>query len=117
MNSTCIGSSQAREAIQKCCLAHAVSAEQSPKLPAFQLQVQVTGDLDVRDADIESIDVQSAYDFSLARFNSSRNNGTPRIAVMTPTGSCRGAMTDLARVSETTRKHPPNSVAAGIRIR
>ena len=51
------------------------------------------------------------------RLSNTRNKGTPSRAVITPTGSWRGASTVLASVSDNTRNDPPNRVAAGISMR
>jgi len=111
------GRNQSGHALQQCGFSHAVGAEQTPEVARSQFEIEIPNHFYAGNTQIEMTATQPCHDFSCALWRRSRKSGTPSKAVTTPTGSCRGASTVRASVSETTRKQPPKSVALGSNTR
>jgi len=102
---------ESAQGVQQGALAGAVGAEDAPGLAGFHAQAErpavgAFGDVDDEFAGLE-------YAHQRLRYSSTRKVGTPSSAVMTPTGSCSGAMTMRARVSASVSSAPPPRAQAG----
>src|SRR5690554_3951250 len=108
------GRPEAGQGVQQRGFTSAVGAQHTPYLAEFDAEAKGRARGPPRNINHQLPGFQTAH--QRLRYNRYRNVGTPSKAVITPTGSCSGAITVRPRVSASTSRIPPASAQAG-RIR